>query len=177
MAVTAARRTGILFAAASAAAALTLTSLAASADLGAPTSTATRTVTRSPSPAPRLVGIRTGRHVAFDRVVLDLRGAPPGYTVGYVSTVRADASGRIVDLRGNANLMVRLRPAQAHRADGTSTYTGPKRIFVAYPELREVALVGDFEGVVSIALGLRVKRGFRVLTLRDPTRIAIDVAH
>ena len=177
MAVTAARRAGILLATASAVGALALTTLPASADLGAPTSTTTKTVTRSPSPFPHLIGIRTGRHDAFDRVVFDLRGAAPGYKVGYVSTVREDGSGKVIDLRGNANLMVRLRPAEAHRNDGSPTYTGAKRIFVNYPELREVAFAGDFEGVVSIALGLHAKHGFRVMTLSDPTRIVVDVAH
>ena len=170
-------RTAVLVAATAATGALALTSLPASADLGAPTSTATKTVTRSPSPLPHLIGIRTGRHTTFDRVVFDLRGKAPGYTVGYVKTAREDGSGKVIDLRGGANLMVRLRPAQAHRADGSATYTGSKRIFVDDPELQEVAFAGDFEGVVSIALGVHAKHGFRVLTLSDPTRIVVDVAH
>lgn len=170
-------RTAVLVAATAATGALALTSLPASADLGAPTSTATKTVTRSPSPLPHLIGIRTGRHTTFDRVVFDLRGKAPGYTVGYVKTAREDGSGKVIDLRGGANLMVRLRPAQAHRADGSATYAGSKRIFVDDPELQEVAFAGDFEGVVSIALGVHAKHGFRVLTLSDPTRIVVDVAH
>lgn len=177
MAVTMFTRAGVLLAAAAATGAVVLTSLPAGADMGAPTSTATKTVTRSPSPFPRLIDIRTGRHATFDRVVFDLRGGAPGYKVGYVDTVRQDPSGKLIDLRGGANLMVRLRPAQAHRSDGSSTYTGSKRIFVDDPELREVAFAGDFEGVVSIALGVHAKRGFRVLTLSDPTRIVVDVAH
>ena len=177
MAVTFTTRTGAVVVACTAAAGLALTTLPASADLGAPTSTASRSVSRSPSPAPRLFGIRTGIHATFDRVVLDLRGGAPGYRVGYVKTVREDASGKVVDLRGGAQLMVRLIPAQAHRNDGSATYTGSRRIMVDDPELREVALVGDFEGVVSVGLGVRAKHGFRVLTLHDPTRIAIDIAH
>lgn len=177
MAIITIPRAGASVAALVVTAGLTLTALPASADLGAPTSTASRTVTRSPSPTPRMFDIRTGRHATFDRVVLDLRGGAPGYRVGYVRTVREDGSGKVVDLRGGANLMVRLSPAQAHRGDGTATYTGSHRIMVDDPELREVAFVGDFEGVVSIALGVRAKHGFRVLTLHDPTRIVIDVAH
>ena len=177
MAVTALTRTGVLLTAAAATATVALTSLPAGADLGAPTSTSTRTVTRSPSPFPHLIGIRTGRHATFDRVVFDLRGAAPGYKVGYVDTVREDGSGKVIDMRGGANLMVRLRPAQAHRNDGSPTYTGSKRIFVDDPELREVAFAGDFEGVVSIGLGVHAKHGFRVMTLSDPTRIVVDIAH
>jgi hypothetical protein len=177
MNATAANRTGIALAAAATTAVLALTALPAGADLAAPTSTASRTVTRSPSPIPRLVGIRSGRHGTFDRVVFDLHGDAPGYRVGYVDTVREDGSGKVIDLRGGADIMVRLTPAQAHRNDGSTTYTGPTRIFVDDPELREVAVAGDFEGVVSIGLGVHAKRGFRVLTLSDPTRIVVDVAH
>jgi hypothetical protein len=132
---------------------------------GAPTNTSTVTVHRSPTPAPRLVDIRTGRHPNFDRVVLDFRGGPPGYVAGYVNKVYADPSGRLIRLKGDASLMIRLKPATAHRADGSLTYAGPDKFS------------GDFEGVVSIALGLRHKAGFRVFTLRNPTRIVVDVAH
>jgi hypothetical protein len=147
------------------------------ADAGTAFTTTAKSAARSPKPTPHLVDIRVGRHASFDRVVLDLRGQAPGYKVGYVDTVREDGSGKVIDMRGNANLMVRLQPAQAHRSDGSPTYTGSKRMFVGYPELREVAFAGDFEGVVSIALGLHAKRGFRVMTLSDPTRIVVDVAH
>jgi hypothetical protein len=150
---------------------------ASAAPTGAPTNTSTVTVHRSPTPTPRLVDIRTGRHPNFDRVVLDFRGAPPGYVAGYVNKVYADPSGRLIRLRGDASMMIRLKPAMAHRADGSLTYSGPDKFSTSDPNLRQVALAGDFEGVVSIALGLRHKAGFRVFTLRDPTRIVVDVAH
>src|SRR3954453_4754380 len=152
MAIITIPRAGASVAALVVTAGLTLTALPASADLGAPTSTASRTVTRTPSPTPRMFDIRTGRHATFDRVVFDLRGGAPGYRVGYVQTVREDASGKVVDLRGRAQLLVRLTPAQAHRDDGTAPYAGSRRVMVDDPELREVAMVGDFEGIVSIGL-------------------------
>jgi hypothetical protein len=157
--------------------ALTLTAVPAQADLGAPTNTAPRVVERSPMPIPRLVDIRTGMHPAYDRVVFDLKRGAPGFDVRYVRTVRQDGSGKVPDLRGNANLMIRLTPADAHDADGHPTYDGPHRILLNYPNLREVRFAGDFEAIVSIALGLRHKAGFRVFTLHDPTRIVVDVAH
>ena len=149
----------------------------AGADQGPPASTRTRSVERGPRPAPHVVNVRTGRHATFDRVVVDLRGDAPGYRVGYVKEVREDGSGEVVETRGHANLLVQLTPANAHHENGSPTYTGPNRFEVDYPALREVAFAGDFESTVSIALGIRHKNGFRVLTLRDPTRIVIDVAH
>jgi len=158
-------------------AALTLASLPAQADQGAPTSTQTRSVERSPRPTPQVTDIRTGRHATFDRVVIDLDGAAPGYKVGYVKVVREDGSGKVVDTRGRANLLVRLTPADAHDSNGHPTYDGPHRFTVNYPSLREVAFAGDFEATVSIALGISHKDGFRVMTLSNPTRIVVDVAH
>jgi len=151
--------------------------LPAHADQAAPTSTKNRTVQRSPRPTPHVVDIRTGRHATFDRVVIDLDGGAPGYRIGYVREVHADGSGKTVDTRGRANLLVRLTPANAHREDGSPTYAGPSRFTVDYPSLREVAFAGDFEATVSIALGIRHKSGFRVMTLSDPTRIVVDIAH
>ena len=151
--------------------------LPANADQGAPTSTRTRSVERGPTPAPHVMNVRTGRHATFDRVVIDLDGAPSGYVVGYVREVREDGSGKVVETRGRANLLVRLTPANAHHENGSATYTGPTRFDVDYPALREVAFAGDFEATVSIALGIRHKNGFRVMTLRDPTRIVVDIAH
>lgn len=157
--------------------ALTLTAIPASADRGVPSRTDRRTVERTPSPTPTLTGIRTGEHAAYDRVVLDLDGLAPGYDVHYVRQVRQDGSGKVLRLRGDANLLVRLTPTDAHDSTGAPTYDGPHRIALRYPNLREVRFAGDFEATVTIALGLRHKAGFRVLTLHDPTRIAIDVAH
>jgi hypothetical protein len=171
------RRRLLATAAVAAAATLGLTALPAQADLGAPTNTAPRTVERSPSPIPRLVDIRTGMHPAYDRVVFELKRGAPGFDVRYVKTVRQDGSGKELSLRGDANLMVRLTPADAHDGAGRPTYDGAHRILVDYPNLREVRFAGDFEATVSIALGLRHKAGFRVFTLHDPTRIVVDVAH
>ena len=166
------------FAVASTAVAVAVTSLPAqAADQGAPSSTKTRTIERSPQPTPHVTGIRTGRHAAFDRVVIDLNGEASGYTVGYVRQVREDGSGKAVETRGRADLLIRLTPANAHHENGSPTYNGPTRFTVDYPALREVAFAGDFEATVSIALGVRSKSGFRVLTLADPTRIVVDIAH
>jgi len=159
------------------AAVTTAASMPAQADQGTPTSTTTRTATHAPQPAPHVMGIRTGEHPTFDRVVIDLRGAAPGYRIGYVKKVRADGSGKVVDTRGRAHLLVRLMPANAHHENGRPTYSGPNRFTVDYPALREVAFAGDFEATVSIALGISHKNGFRVLTLRNPTRIVVDIAH
>jgi hypothetical protein len=42
--------------------------------------------------------------------------------------------------------------------------------------LRGYAIVGDFEGYVSVALGLDDVVGFRVGELAEPNRVYVDVA-
>ncbi|MBW3557384.1 MAG: hypothetical protein KY454_10675, partial [Actinobacteria bacterium] len=56
-----------------------------------------------------LVDVRVGRHKGFERIVLEFEGDdPPGYRVGYIDPpVRADGSGHVVELAGDAFLEVR----------------------------------------------------------------------
>lgn len=155
-----------------------LTGIAPAAQATGPYSTAPVSVTHNVLPAPVLTGIRVGRHATFDRVVFDLKGKRPGYNVRYVTVVRQDPSGRIIRMAGRYYLMIRLTPTNAHDIrTGARTYTGPTKFWVGYPELRQVALAGDFEAVVSVALGLAHRNGFHVFTLTDPRRVVVDIRH
>ena len=125
-------------------------------------------------PVPVLVRIRSAAHrqQGYDRIVFDIRGALPGYTVRYVSEVRADPSDRPVTVPGRRFLLVVLTPAQAHEDTGSSTVKGAHRLDL--PMMRGYAIVGDFEGHVSIAVGLDDVVGYRVGEL--PGRLYLDVA-
>lgn len=129
-----------------------------------------------PAVQPRVHGVRVGRHDAagFDRIVLDLTGVP-GYRVHRVREVTQDGSGNVLRLRGKSYLTVRLEHAVAHDRDGRST--SPRRILRSFPQLREVRRAGDFEGVVTYALGLRATSDFRVFTAASPKRLVVDAAH
>ncbi|GIF09176.1 AMIN-like domain-containing (lipo)protein [Actinoplanes siamensis] len=132
------------------------------------------TVTHHPPvpPVPVIERVRYATHDGYDRVVLDIPGALPGYTVEYVTELRQDGSGRVVTIPGKAFLLLVLHPAQAHRDDGAVTVTGTHRIDL--PGITSYAVVGDYEGYVSFALGLPAKKGFRVGELSG--RIYVDVA-
>jgi hypothetical protein len=137
-----------------------------------------RSVTRSPATAPEVTGIRVGRHANFDRIVVDLHGAAPGYTVRYVRTLRRDPSGKVIDLLGPRSLRIVLSPANGHDVNtGARTLTTPKRTKWRFDEVRETAVIGDFEAVFSVGVGLAAKTPFRVRTLHNPTRIVVDVHH
>ncbi|HEV8165267.1 MAG TPA: hypothetical protein VGR74_12610 [Actinomycetota bacterium] len=131
-----------------------------------------------PERTPMLVAVRTGSHDGYDRLVLQFRNGLPNWRVNYVNQV-ASESGETVPLEGAAFLYVDTHPATGHQdtAPFKQTYTGPHTLTPHHPMLRQVAWVDDFEGHVGFGLGLQRRTGFRVLELREPARLAIDVAH
>jgi hypothetical protein len=143
--------------------------------------TATRTGTNNPKvpeDMPMLVAIRTGSHPGYDRVVLQFRNALPSWRVGYVDRVTSE-SGATVPLEGGASLLVDVHPAWAHDQNSPSfpaTYTGPRTLSPRYPTLLQVRLVEEFEGHLTVGVGVQRQAGFRVLELQEPARLAIDVA-
>ena len=84
----------------------------------------------------------------------------------------ADPSGKPIILPGQRYLLITLQPAQAHDSSDRSTVT---RLAPAlgYPVLKGYALVGDFEGVFTLALGLRGLASIRIGEL--PGHWYIDV--
>jgi hypothetical protein len=126
--------------------------------------------------------VRAGRHACFDRLVIDLKGKAPGYTVGYVDTMRADGSGSVIALRGGAKLSVRAN-APAYTSSGTPSFVPRNRAEVVnvggYTTFRQVAWAGSYEGYTTLGVGVRARLPFRVFTLQDATtsRLVVDVAH
>jgi hypothetical protein len=141
-------------------------------------STQPQVLDRRPFPTPQVTGIRVGHHRGFDRVVLDLSGKAPGFRVRYVTTLRHDGSGTPVDLLGPVSLRVVLDPADAHNPNtGRNTLRTPARTKWRLDQIRETALIGDFEAVVTLGVGLDHRAPFRVMTLSNPTRIVVDIKH
>ena len=129
-----------------------------------------------------LTGVRAGRHACFDRMVVDLKGAAPGYSVRYVAAVLTEGRGSVVPLRGGAKLLVVTR-APAYTASGARSYVpaNPRELvnLTGYTTFRQAAWAGSFEGQTSIGLGVRARLPFRVFTIHDATgsRLVVDVAH
>jgi hypothetical protein len=129
-------------------------------------------------PVPQLVGIRSAAHpdVGYDRIVFDFTGPLPGYAVRYVDEVREDPSDLPVTMPGRRYLLITFTPAQAH-TDAGEALISPKSAALDYPMLRGYVLVGDFEGYVSVALGLDDVVGYRLGELPgQPGRVYLDVA-
>jgi hypothetical protein len=126
-------------------------------------------------PVPVVTAIRTGTHpgCGYDRIVFNIHGPVPGYDIRYVSKVVAGASRASVAVRGTRYLLVTIHPAQGHSRAGRSGISPPSPA-TGYPMLRSYAVTGDFDGVVSIAVGVAKATAFRVGQLNG--RLYIDVA-
>ena len=126
-----------------------------------------------------MTAVRVARHEGYDRVVFQFRKALPGYDVRYVSRpVVQDPSGRAVAVQGGYVLRVRMSAAadvDLARAGASLTYTGPRRISTKTPEVVQLVRTGGFEGVLTWAVGVRDRVDFRVIALRDPYRIVVDL--
>lgn len=128
-----------------------------------------------------LTAVRAGRHEGYDRVVFEFANALPGHDVRYADgPVAADGSGERIAVDGDAVLVVRMEnglDADLSKPDAPMTYTGPQRISPGTPTVRELVRVGGFEGVLTWAVGLTGRVGFRVTTLDGPPRLVVDVRH
>ena len=160
---------------AAAALAITLLHPAAYATTQPGFSTQPRVVEHPPGGPGKLTTLRAGRHGGYDRVVFQLDGSIPYYSVRYVPQVHLDGSGEPLRLRGAAFLEVVIR-APTHDERYRPVLT-PTRLRPDFPALREVNAPASFEGQTTAGIGLAHRVGFRVLELANPTRIVIDLAH
>jgi hypothetical protein len=132
-------------------------------------------------PTAVLTALRTAHQPGFDRVVFEFAGPPvPGYLVERkTGQPTQDGSGKPVAVAGEAYLFVRMANAsEADPTDGHIVYKGPTRL--TPPDttvVTEVVAIGDFEGVLSWAIGLNRKDViFRVSEMASPPRLVIDIA-
>jgi peptidoglycan-N-acetylglucosamine deacetylase len=138
------------------------------------------TVTHSPAvpPVPVVTGIRTGSHPTcrYDRIVFDITGSTPGYNVRYVPKVTADPSDLPVAVPGGgvAYLLITLHPAQGHNDRG-ATIIAIRSAALGYPMLKGFASAGDYEGYLTIAIGLSATTLIRVGELSG--RLYLDVSY
>jgi hypothetical protein len=163
-----------------------------------PASTATTTTTRGIDPlqgagttpvkgsaagteTALLERIGLGRHEGYDRVVFQFTNDLPGYRVEYVQPpLREDGSGNPVSVAGNAVVVVRMEPASGfdlNTGEGVLVYKGPKRIdgsSAGTSVVQQLVRTGDFEAVLSWAIGLSDKVDFRVTTATSPARLIVD---
>jgi hypothetical protein len=121
--------------------------------------------------------VREARNEGFDRVVFQFDGDQvPGYHLEYIDApVIKCGSGDPTAIAGQGRLQVRLVPAQAH--EGGKATVGARERKPKLPLLEELELTCDFEGETTWVLGVKHPNTNRVLELKEPTRLVVDVRH
>jgi hypothetical protein len=125
--------------------------------------------------------VAVGRHEGYDRVVFQFKNVLPGYSIEYKDEpLKEDGSGNPVNVKGNAVVVVRMEPASGfdlNTGEGVMVYKGPRRIdgsAAGTSVVRELVRTGDFEAVLTWAVGLSDKVDFRVRTATSPARLIVD---
>jgi hypothetical protein len=116
--------------------------------------------------------MRTGAHPGYDRLTVELKNGQPGsisIRPQAGTTFNQSPSGRPVKLVGSNGILVIIRGADAHTA-----YSGARDIKTKFASLAEVRVIEDFEGQVTLGLGLNESACYRASVLTNPVRLVID---
>jgi hypothetical protein len=118
-------------------------------------------------PLPRLgtMQMATTPTNGFYRIAFEFQGQVPGYSAKYVDKVVRDGSGAAVSMPGSAYLQLTFHSAEA------SNVGDLMRSLDKASEVQGMAITGNFEGVVTVTVGLAAKHGYYVETA---TRSATD---
>jgi hypothetical protein len=137
----------------------------------------------APSQTMLLTAVRIDSDICTDRVTFDFKdanGAKPGYHVEYRPAAEAqteDASGKHISIDGDAFLVVRFEPAATADMSGANlerTYIGPRTIKPhGMHWVKQLSKTGDFEAVLTWAIGLSEQRAFTVRS--EPSRLTIEL--
>jgi len=138
-------------------------------------------VSRDPAPAQGpgwLESVETSGTEAFTRVAFTMSDIAffPGYQIEFVeagSEVPCGEDGKALDLSGDRALLVRLAPANAHDDNGVRVRPGTRPLGVE--RFTDGGLVCDLNDNVVWAAGLDSGDQVRVLELRKPHRLVVDI--
>jgi len=117
--------------------------------------------------------VRMGTHPGYDRLVLEFAGRQPGsieVKPQSTATFMGGASGQPTKVAGANGIKIVLNTADMHTA-----YTGPRVFKTGYAGLRETRVIEDFEGYVSLGLGVNGSNCYRAFVLNSPTRLVVDI--
>jgi hypothetical protein len=122
--------------------------------------------------------VRSATHPSYDRVVFEFEGDQlPSYKIEYIDKpVRACGSGNVVPFAGAAWLSVLFTGANAHTDAGEQTIKDRTRS-PNHTVVKDLKLTCDFEAEVEWVMGVSAPNKYRVLELKNPTRLVVDINH
>jgi hypothetical protein len=113
----------------------------------------------------------------IDRVIFQfLGGATPDVHASYVEHPTQDGSGNPVDVDGDAFLVVQFEPSSVVDLTGETpkrTDDGRDRVTGEGADVVEVVRAGDYEGVLTWAIGLKKKDPFVIRVIPDQFMVAV----
>jgi hypothetical protein len=119
-----------------------------------------------------ITDMRAGAHTGYDRLVLEFDGAVPTWsmTANGGMTFSGGGRGEPIELDGAYGVRLDLRGVNWT----SDRYAHGTDLAVGYTVLREARVVGDFEGIVNIGIGLSRQVCPTVSVLTGPVRLVID---
>jgi hypothetical protein len=111
-------------------------------------------------PVAQLVAIGAANHSndpgerPYNRMSFTFTTAFPSYRFEYVEKLVADPSDRTISLAGLGVLRIVFNPAQAHRADGSSSIVTQPSANLGLNRMVSYARAGDFESYLSYGIGI-----------------------
>jgi hypothetical protein len=122
---------------------------------------------------PTLTSVQAQHVGKVDRVTFGFtNGLPADVQLQWVDTLRHDGSGLPVRVAGAKVLAVFFNGATNHDANGSTTRT---RTAYALPNVITSVGAGDFEGTVTVGLGVQKRTAYKVRKLQNPDRVVVDV--
>ncbi|HEX9960386.1 MAG TPA: hypothetical protein VGB00_05610 [Pyrinomonadaceae bacterium] len=124
----------------------------------------------------KFVQLKVGKHSGYDRVVFEFKGDLPNYTVNYVKPpIWLGESGEKVKISGKAFVEVSFyavgTPENGDFPDELLEFPKEK---LNMPVVNEIKMSNWWEGVLSLAVGLKAKKLYRVQELSNPARLVVD---
>jgi hypothetical protein len=137
------------------------------------TCTASTLVAQNAPAVATINAVRTGAHSGYDRLVVQFSGRQPGsidIAPQGTATFLGAPSGEAIRVAGTRGVKLVIKGSDMHTA-----YTGSRDIKTDYTGLRETRVIEDFEGYVSLGLGVNGSNCYRAFVLSDPVRLVVDI--
>jgi hypothetical protein len=118
-----------------------------------------------------ITDVRVGTHTGYDRVVVEFTGGMPTYKLVWQdpTTFVGPASGIPISVAGAAGLHLYI-----YGMDIPPTYQHGTNMSPNYSVLKQVVVLGVFEGQADVAIGLGRAVCPTVTVMSGPTRLVID---